>query len=299
MKGYWAYSLEIDLNNIPDKIIDNDLALADVLNKGPFILSHQFRFDQNKEDQKRFITNPVRVSFIHNKSDSKETGKIPESYSVLSNLKIFYEKTEISGFSNSVSDDDGILRRIPLLIRYHGAIYPSLALASVLKHENVNNTALKIKNGVLQSINCTGTMIPVDPQGNLMIRFHDPEMSYDYFSASDILDGAATLDKLEGRIAFVGASAYGLESFQATPLGLIYTGVEVHATVAENLITNNFISSPEWLRGDPAVYSHTGYRPEFYCGIQEQYLLHIYCFSIYSCNNAFFSTIALQVRVIY
>ncbi len=247
LKGF--YGLEIDLNNIPDRIIDNDLALADVLNKGPFILSHQFRFDHNKEDQKKYITNPVRVSFIHNKSDSKEAGKIPESYSVLSNLKLFYEKTEASGFSNSVSDDDGILRRIPLLIRYHGDIYPSMALAAVLKYRNINNIILKIEKGVLQSINYKGTTIPVDAQGNLRIRFHDPEMSYDYFSASDILDGTVTLDKLEGRIALVGTSAYGLESFQATPLGSVYTGVEVHATVVDNLITGNFISSPEWAKG--------------------------------------------------
>lgn len=248
LKGF--YGLEFDLHDIPDRITDNDLALADVLKKGPFILSHQFRFDQNKEGRKNFITNPVRVSMLLNSTDIKENARIPESYSVLSNLKLFYEKTEASGFSNSVSDDDGILRRIPLLIRYHGHIYPSLALASVLKHENVNNISLKIENGVLQSINYTGTTIPVDSQGNLMIRFHDPEMSYDYFSASDILDGAVTLDKLEGRIAFVGASAYGLESFQTTPLGLVYTGVEVHATVADNLINSNFVSSPEWLKGE-------------------------------------------------
>ncbi len=247
LKGF--YGLEIDLNNIPERIIDNDLALAEVLKKGPFVLSHQFRFDQNKEGQKNFITNPVRVSLIHDRTDGKEAGNIPESFSVLSNLKLFYENTDSSGFSNSVPDDDGILRRIPLLIRYHGQIYPSLALASVLKYKNVNNITLKIKNGVLQSINYTGTMIPVDMQGNLMIRFHNPGLSYDYFSASDILDGAVSLDKLIGRIAFVGASAYGLESFQNTPLGLVYTGVEAHATVADNLINNNFITSPEWLKG--------------------------------------------------
>jgi PAS domain S-box-containing protein len=247
LRGF--YGIELDLNNIPDRIKDNDINLADVLNKGPFILSHQFRFGQKKEGQKPFLTNPFRVSFIHNKSDTKEVCTIPESYSVLSNLKLFYENSEASGFSNSVADDDGILRRIPLLIRYHGQIYPSLALASVLKYKNINNIALKIENGVLQSISYTGTMIPVDPQGNLMIRFHDPEMSYDYFSASDILDGALAPDKLEGRIAFVGASAYGLESFQTTPLGLVYTGVEVHATVTDNLLSGNFISSPEWLKG--------------------------------------------------
>jgi PAS domain S-box-containing protein len=252
LKGF--YGLDFDLNNIPESITDNDLVLSDVLSKGPFILSHQFRFGQTKEDQKKYIISPVRVSFIRNTIDSKETAKIPESYSVLSNLKLFYENTEVSGFSNSVSDDDGIVRRIPLLIRYHGDIYPSLALATVLRYKNINDIALKIENGVLKSINYTGTKIPVDPQGNLMIRFHDPKVSYDYFSASDILDGAVAPDKLEGRIVFVGASAYGLESFQTTPLGMVYTGVEVHATVTDNLISGNFISSPEWLRGGNLLF---------------------------------------------
>jgi adenylate cyclase len=49
LKGFYGH--EIDLNNIPDRIVDNDLALADVLNKGPFILSHQSGLVRIKRSQ--------------------------------------------------------------------------------------------------------------------------------------------------------------------------------------------------------------------------------------------------------
>jgi PAS domain S-box-containing protein len=243
------HNLNIDLEKIPAKFLENDLILAETLGKGPFVLSHQFKFDKLKKNSFNSLIKPVNVSILHDTPDEKEIIGLPESFNVLSNLKIFSEKVEASGFSNFTPDNDGVLRRIPLLIRYHENIYPSLALATILKYKKINSITLKTDKDILHSISFKGTSIPVDPQGNLMIRFHGSRMNYEYISAADILDDIVAPEKLERRIVFVGTSAYGLENLQTTPFGPMCPGVEVHAAVVDNILSGDFIFSPGWSGG--------------------------------------------------
>ena len=55
---------------------------------------------------------------------------------------------------------------------------------------------------------------------------------------------SCTAGALAGRIVFVGVSALGLGDTVATPLGTFLPGVEVHATVADNLLLGDFVRRP-------------------------------------------------------
>jgi len=63
------------------------------------------------------------------------------------------------------------------------------------------------------------------------------------------MDGTVPSERLQGRIAFVGTSASGLKELHTSPFDPIFPGVEVHATVADNLLTGDFISVPGWSNG--------------------------------------------------
>lgn len=142
-----------------------------------------------------------------------------------------------------------MLRRLPLLIQHNGEVYASLALATVLQLQEAEDIVLKKVASTLQSINYKGTSVPVDAHGQMLIKFRGPTRNYDYISAADIMDGNVASERLQGRIAFVGTSAAGLKDLLTTPFDPIFPGVEVHATIVDNLLTGDFIAEPGWSNG--------------------------------------------------
>jgi HD-GYP domain-containing protein (c-di-GMP phosphodiesterase class II) len=243
-----AYHLNLTIDQLPGKLSDNDLILAESLAKGPFVLGNKFHFNRIERSSEQCTLHPVKV-FIQGMKKNEETIGIPESTGVLCNLPILSEKIGASGFLNFSPDQDGMLRRLPLLIRHKGNLYPSLALATVLKLKEANNLLLKKNGDALQSINFKGTSVPVDSHSQLLIKFRASNRNYDYVSAAHILDGSVSPKQLQGRIAFVGTSADGLKEFRTTPFDAIFPGVEVQATIADNLLTGDFISIPSWSNG--------------------------------------------------
>ena len=54
--------------------------------------------------------------------------------------------------------------------------------------------------------------------------------------------GRTPPDALRDKIVFVGTNALGTREVVATPLDTLFAGVEVQATVADNLLQGDFIS---------------------------------------------------------
>ncbi len=244
-----AYHLNLTVNQLPGELSDNDLILAEALARGPFVLGNKFHFNKLEKSSEQCTLRPVKVSFIQSTMAYEEHTGVPESTDVLCNLTILSEKVGASGFLNFSPDQDGMLRRLPLLIQHNGDFYASLAFAMVQKLQETDSLLLKKDGNTLQTINYKGTSVPVDPHGQLLIKFRGPNRSYDYISAAEIMDGSVSSGRLQGRIAFVGTSADGLKEFRTTPFDTIFPGVEVQATVVDNLLTGDFISVPSWSNG--------------------------------------------------
>lgn len=65
-------------------------------------------------------------------------------------------------------------------------------------------------------------------------------------AAADVLNGSASADALQGAIVFVGGTAAGIWEIVSTPYDRVFPGVEVHATVADNLLRRDFLArSPD------------------------------------------------------
>ncbi len=244
-----AYKHRIPVDRLPAGLSDNDRILSEALARGPFVPGIQFRFNGHEGNSEQCLLHPVKVSFLRNTGKQEEGFGIPASPGVLCNLPILARRVRASGFLNFSPDQDGMLRRLPLLIQYNGKTYASLALATVLKFREAGDILIKKDGDTLRSLNFKGTSVPVDPHGQLLVKFRGPKRSHDYVAAADIMDGSVPPGKLKGRIVFVGASAAGLAESLTTPLGPTYPGVEVHATVADNLLAGDFISVPGWSGG--------------------------------------------------
>src|SRR4029077_20687358 len=160
---------------------------------------------------------------------------------VVCNLPMLAEAAGASGFLNAAPDADGILRRVPLLAELDGRVYPGLALAAVAAATGARDMALRVANVNASVLTIDNRTVPVDGKGNLLLRYRGKKRTFPYFSAADVLTDEVLAGALHGKIVFVGTPALGTREVVATPLDTLFAGVEVQATVADNLLEQDFI----------------------------------------------------------
>ena len=153
------------------------------------------------------------------------------------------------GFTNALHDTDGTLRRVPLLLPAAGDERVSLALAALMLSTGERQLEL-LADGGERALAWNGRRIPLDAAGNLLVDFRSGSPAFPYLSAGGVLHDVPGQRDLAGRIVFVGAWAKGLGDLHRTPSGRLLNGVEVHATVVDNLLSGSFVTRPAWA---PAV----------------------------------------------
>jgi len=92
----------------------------------------------------------------------------------------------------------------------------------------------------------TGRSVPLDGKSNLLVRYRGGKRTFPYVSAADVLSGEAHLNTFKDKTVFVGTTALGTREVVSTPFDTLFTGVEVQATVADNLLQQDFIRRPEY-----------------------------------------------------
>ncbi len=138
------------------------------------------------------------------------------------------------------ADPDGVVRRAPLLFQTPRGSVPSpgLALAWIASGRDT----LLISDGRLH---LGGNSVPVSPDGVFVPRFMGPRGTYTTISADQVF--AMMFEEQDGESIFtdavvlVGYTAVDLYDLKPTPFSAHYPGVEVHATIYDNLMTGNGI----------------------------------------------------------
>lgn len=235
----------LDDRRFTELLKDRDQILARSLARGSFVLGTQFHFNPSIESSFPCFLHPVKTAVL-NQSGGDERTAIFESCGVLCNLPLLSRSSGMSGFNNFNPDPDGKLRRVPLVIAYEKEIHASLALAMVLEHKEADRLLLKKEKGVLKAIQIKDLTIPVDQRGQLLVKFRNSHTGYPYIPAVDIMEGHVPRQRLKGKMVFVGTTAVGLKEQRSTPFDPLCPGIDVHATVVDNILTSDFISAPPW-----------------------------------------------------
>jgi adenylate cyclase len=228
-----------------------DQALADSLRGGRAILGYAMTFDGQHHNSRTCVQHPVGVAVVQ-PPDEQVGEPFFSATGAVCNLESLSAASGVSGFLNAAPDRDGILRRVPMLVEYDGRVYPALSLAAVamatghrpsaVRVANVNNATLLLSG---QVAGASDRIIALDGKSNLLVRYRGPKRTFAYLSAADVLNEKVPAKSLNGKIAFVGTTALGTREVVATPLDTLFTGVEVHATAADNLLQGDFLSRPE------------------------------------------------------
>ncbi len=239
-------ALRVEVRGLPEGFVDHDTALSTVLGRGPFVLGYKFSFPGEKTFRGDCLLHPLSLATVEPAGLPNGTDPLFRAQDAVCNLRILSAAAPASGFFNVAPDFDGVVRRAPLLMRYEGALYPSLSLATFMRAVGARQAVLTVTAAGVERLQVGGVGIPLDARGNLRIRYRGPGRTLPRISAGDVLAGRLPQEYLRGKIVFLGASAAGLGDVHPAPLDPVFPGVEVHATIVDNILTQDFLSRPAW-----------------------------------------------------
>jgi adenylate cyclase len=150
------------------------------------------------------------------------------------------------GFFNAVSDKDGIYRKGLLLLQIGDLIYPSLPL-EMLRVYTGSNIVVYATDGFITKIKIGKYSIFPDEKGTLPLSFLGPGRTFPHYSFTDIINGRIPDEKINGKMVLIGATAIGIYDLRPTPLDERFPGVEIHATVIDNILQSRPLRRYDWM----------------------------------------------------
>jgi adenylate cyclase len=160
-----------------------------------------------------------------------------------------------NGVLTFVPDNDGVVRRVPLLLRLGDTLVPSLVAEVLRVGQGAQNYMLRTSEtpGVgLTEVKIGQFAVPTTSAGEAWVHFTGP-VKERTIPAWKILAGEIPDAELQGKLLLVGTSAQGLMDLRFSPLGGVMPGVEAHAQLLEQVLTDSYLYRPAWANSIEAL----------------------------------------------
>ena len=232
-----------ELNKLVPDFDDNKKLIQQVRNKNdivlPFLL-FKTHYQQGDLPNPLMILSPEDVNRL----------SILEMPGFITNFKALQRVSTHNGFLSTLSDEDGVMRSTPIVLRYQDKVYPSLVLAVAellfpekkIKLNTIDIHGLKY----LDSIQFGQRRIPTDQGGRVLIPFHGKSHSFKYYSATDILNNKLNPGELKHAVVFIGNTTAQSSNVSNTPVDTAMPNVEVYASVLSGILDNNIPHLAYW-----------------------------------------------------
>ena len=162
-------------------------------------------------------------------------------------------KAKTIGDVKFIQDNDGIGRRIPMLIDSGDYLLPSLSLATAASYLGITSYQMKGTNLVLSGASIT-RQIPLDAKGMARPRYYGDSNVYKKYSLLRVIKsqilihegGAPYYDPalFKDKIVMIGSDATELKDFRPNPFNKSNdSGVHYHGTAIHNILVGGFLES--------------------------------------------------------
>ena len=135
---------------------------------------------------------------------------------MLGPIPLLGENASGVGVVNTVPEIDGVVRRIPLIMKIGDETYPAMAIEVIRVAVGAPSYQVKAGQGGIIALRVPGfSIIKTDPHARIWLRWNK---EYDTISLADI----DQVNKFKGKTVIIAPTAEGLNSIVATPLGERY-----------------------------------------------------------------------------
>ncbi len=226
------------------RLPDHDAVLARALTRGGNVLGHAPREDGAAP--RHFIRpytvvdmGPPALPFLHG---------FPGTVTA---LPAFQDAAAGNGAIAFVPDSDGVIRRVPLLLRVGEQAVATLVAEALRISQQASDyvviTSEEAGAGI-EEILIGNLSLPTTAEGEMWVRFTTAGQAR-YIPAWKVLAGQVDASELKGSIILIGTSAKGLLDPRFSPLGGGIPGVEVHALALEQILAGTPLIRPNWATG--------------------------------------------------
>ena len=184
--------------------------------------------------------------------------KVPLSYRPVLNLETIGQNCLSEGFFNAEPGSSGTIRQVPLFIRYDmdastakepdkrvAVFYPSLPM-EMLREGFKEAPKLSVGHNGFAGVSFGQRAVPTDDRLQICLNFRGPPSTFRYVSAVDVLDGVLGANTLRDKYVLIGTSTWGLRDLRATPFASTCPGVEILATVIDNILVGDPLRQDEY-----------------------------------------------------
>jgi adenylate cyclase len=245
----------------------HDMVLAQAFAGVSTVTGFAFNSESGGRAPKRFGTESVL-------GDGNPLNALPRQSGVTTTMAELESAAAGNGSFNVViaTNEDLVVRKVPLLLSYQGKLYPSLTLEvlRVLTEKigqrgtlliSTPGTAQEIAAGSpdrIVSLRMGEIVIPTTQHGEMWMHYTAEKEKQNYkrvIPAWQVLEGSADASLLESSAVFVGTSAPGLLDLRPTPNNPAMPGVEIHVQALEQMLLNHHLARPDYVLGLEVLYA--------------------------------------------
>jgi len=227
---------------IPEEQLDNDTAFGVAVGETNTVLGYFFQMEEDALPPGK-PPFPAFMMDLTKLQDSLPDGglQLPQAYRPVLNIGPVCSNALSEGYFNALPDFTGIVRRVPLLTNYKGSLFPHITL-EMLRTARENETGeeciptLAVGDLGIVGVQFENYMIPTDVGGQVWVNYRGPEKTFKYFSITDILHDRVDPQEIRNKYVLIGTSTWGLRDLRATPFDAAFAGVEILATVIDNIL---------------------------------------------------------------
>ncbi|MEI6970717.1 MAG: adenylate/guanylate cyclase domain-containing protein [bacterium] len=267
MRSYFnrTFNIDVKLDGIPDDAMNFDRYFASTLAKarkrtilGCFMYPATNVVDNVAEvdpNYRQYFFCKTRGGVTNVAEHLMQSGKMTISIPILS------AAAGNNAFFNSWPDADNVVRRVPLFMAYGPSrTYPALAIEALRMDLGAGNIIIDCGDGDygVEQLMLKNVVIPTDSKGQMLVNYRSPVgrgegtsfRSFPSHPAWKVLEPGFDTSCFSNKIVFIGTSAPGLRDLRATPLLTSksdeFAGVEVHATMVDNILSGDILRQPGW-----------------------------------------------------
>ena len=145
------------------------------------------------------------------------------------------------GSTNAQRSSDGIIRTVSPFFVYQNKFYPHLSFKAASDYLNgkvYNNFVIDKKRDII----VFDTKIPLNKYGEAILNWYGPSGSHTTIPFYKVVNNSVSEFSFKDKFVIIGTTAMSLHDTKSVPVQEgVYPGVEVQATVFNNMLDNNFI----------------------------------------------------------
>jgi len=211
----------------------SDEALVNIFKKYDNVFT-AMNLDDQPEDLRTPPVLPDKLAINPQNSDNLRLLEYSNCRVILEGI---LDATSNIGMINVSRSDDGVLRKMPVFLKYNGKIYPQLGYLvgthylgdqrDLIVHSDENGEGL-----ILNWYGPAGTFENIPMYKLLKASEGKEQLNYDF----------------KNKVVYFGATAASLFDIKTVPVDKVYPGVEVQTTYVNNIIDGSFIiKCPLWV----------------------------------------------------